>query len=59
MQQLFKAANRNIVQVIRYASLDKERFAKEIKLHIEDRQTVDFTEQKKCMAVCEKRIGEL
>lgn len=28
------------------------------KLHIEERQTVDFTEQKKRMAVCEKRIGE-
>ena len=48
-----------IKEVIRYANLDKERFAEEIKLHIEDRQTVDFTEQKKRMAVCEKRIAEL
>lgn len=50
---------KTIKEVIRYASLDKERFAGEIQLHIEDRQTVDFTEQKKRMAVCEKRIGEL
>ena len=40
-----------------YANLDKECFAEEIKLHIEDRQTVDFTEQKRRMAICEKRIG--
>ena len=36
-----------------------QRFAEEIQSHIEDRQTVDFTEQKKRMTVCEKRIGEL
>ena len=33
--------------------------AEEIQSHIEDGQTVDFTGQKKRMAVCEKRIGEL
>jgi hypothetical protein len=48
-----------IKEIIQYANLDKERFAQEIQSHIEDRQTVDFTEQKKRMAVCEKRIGEL
>ena len=48
-----------IKAVIEYASFDKERFAEEIQSHIEDRQTVDFTEQKKRMSVCEKRIGEL
>ena len=48
-----------IKAVIEYASLDKEHFAEEIKSHIEDRQTIDFTEQKRRMAVCEKRIGEL
>lgn len=37
----------------------KKNFTEEIQSHIEDRQTVDFTEQKKRMAVCEKRIGEL
>ena len=50
---------KTIKAVIQYANLDKERFAGEIQSHIEDRQTVDFTEQKKRMAVCEKRIGEL
>ena len=48
-----------IKEVIQYASLDKGRFAEEIQSHIEDRQTVDFTEQRKRMTVCEKRIGEL
>ena len=48
-----------IKEIIQYANLDKERFAQEIQSHIEDRQTVDFTEQKKRMAVCEKRTGEL
>ena len=50
---------KTIKEVIQYASLDKGRFAEEIQSHIEDRQTVDFTEQRKRMAVCEKRIGEL
>ena len=50
---------KTIKEIIQYANLDKERFAEEIQSHIEDRQTVDFTEQKKCMAVCERRIGEL
>ena len=49
---------KTIKEVIQYANLDKECFAGEIQSHIEDRQTVDFTEQKKRMAVCEKRIGE-
>ncbi len=49
---------KTIKEVIQYANLDKECFAGEIQAHIEDRQTVDFTEQKKRMAVCEKRIGE-
>ncbi|MCM1113538.1 MAG: DUF4368 domain-containing protein [Muribaculum sp.] len=50
---------KTIQKVIKYANLDKERFAGEIQAHIEDRQTVDLTEQRKRMAVCEKRIGEL
>ena len=50
---------KTIKEVIKYANLDKERFVEEIQSHIEDRQTVDFTEQKKRMAVCERRIGEL
>ena len=50
---------KTIKEVIQYANLDKERFAKKIQSHIEDRQTVDFTEQRKRMTVCEKRIGEL
>ena len=50
---------KTIKEVIQYVSLDKGRFAEEIQSHIEDRQTVDFTEQKKRMTVCEKRIGEL
>ena len=56
---VMEIAAKTIKEVIQYASLDKERFAEEIQSHIEDRQTVDFTEQKKRMAVCEKRIGEL
>lgn len=48
---------KTIKEAILYANLDKECFAEEIKLHIEDRQTVDFTEQKRRMAICEKRIG--
>lgn len=50
---------KTIKEVIQYVSLDKWCFAEEIQPHIEERQTVDFTEQKKRMAVCEKRIGQL
>ena len=50
---------KTIREVVKCANFDKERFAEEIQSHIEDRQTVDFTEQKKRMTVCEKRIGEL
>ncbi|MDE7416278.1 MAG: recombinase zinc beta ribbon domain-containing protein, partial [Lachnospiraceae bacterium] len=50
---------KTIKEVVQYANLDKGRFAEEIQSHIEDRQTVDFTEQKKRMSICEKRIGEL
>ena len=42
---------KTIKGVIQYAGLDKERFAEEIQSHIEDRQTVDFTEQRKRIAV--------
>ncbi len=49
---------KTIQEVVKYANLDKKRFAEEIQSHIEDRQTVDFSEQRKRMAVCEKRIGE-
>ena len=56
---VMEIAATTIKEIIQYANLDKERFAQEIQSHIEDRQTVDFTEQKKRMAVCEKRIGEL
>ena len=53
------AALHQVPKVIQYANFDKQNFAEEIQSHIEERQTVDFMEQKKCMAVCEKRIGEL
>lgn len=52
-------AAKTIKEVIQYANLDKGRFAEEIQSHIEDRQTVDFSEQRKRMNVCEKRIGKL
>lgn len=45
--------------VIKYANLDEEHFAEEIREQIEERQTVDLLEQKKRMAICEKRIEEL
>ena len=48
-----------IREVIRHASVDREAFAKEIQAELEQKQTVDFTAQKKRTAVCEKRIGEL
>ena len=50
---------KTIKEVIQYANLDKGRFAEEIQSHIEDKQAVDFTEQRKRMTVCEKRTGEL
>ncbi len=56
---VMEIVSKTIKEVIQYACLDKERFAEEIQSHIEDRQTVDFTEQKKRMTVCEKRIEEL
>ena len=56
---VMEIAAKTIREVVKYANLDKKRFAEEIQSHIEDRQTVDFTEQKKRMVVCEKRIGEL
>lgn len=56
---VMEIATKTIREVVKYANFDKERFAEEIQSHIEDRQTVDFTEQKKRMVVCEKRIGEL
>lgn len=48
-----------IREVIRHASVDREAFAKEIQAELEQKQTVDFTAQKKRMSACEKRIGEL
>ena len=36
---------KTIREVVKCANFDKERFAEEIQSHIEDRQTVDFTEQ--------------
>lgn len=48
-----------IKEVIRYADVDREAFAKEIRAELKQRQTADFSAQKKRMAVCEKRIGEL
>lgn len=48
-----------IKAVIEYASMDREAFAKEIQSELEQKQTIDFTAQKKRAAVCEKRIGEL
>ena len=56
---VMEIAEKTIKEVIQYASFDKGRFAEEIQTHIEDRQTLDFTEQKKRMNVCKKRIGEL
>ena len=56
---VMEIAAKTIREVVKYANFDKKRIAEEIQSHIEDRQTVDFTEQKKRMAVCEKRIGEL
>ncbi|MEY8336300.1 recombinase family protein, partial [Lachnospiraceae bacterium 47-T17] len=56
---VMEIAAKTIREVVKYANFDKKRFAEEIQSHIEDRQTVDLTEQKKRMAVCEKRIGEL
>ena len=56
---VMEIAAKTIREVVKYANLDKERFVEEMQSHIEDRQTVDFTEQKKRMTVCEKRIGEL
>ena len=58
-EHVMEIVAKTIKEVIQYASLDKERFAKEIQSHIEDRQTVDFSEQRKRIAVFEKRIGEL
>ncbi len=48
-----------IKEVIRYADVDREAFAKEIRTDMEQRQTADFSAQKKRMAAGEKRIGEL
>lgn len=48
-----------IREVIHHACVDREAFAKEIQTELEQKQTVDFSEQKKRMSVCEKRIGEL
>ena len=56
---VMEIALKTIREVVKYANFDKKRFAEEIQSHIEDRQTVDFTEQRKRMTVCEKRIGEL
>ena len=58
-EHVMEIVAKTIKEVIQYASLDKERFAKKIQSHIEDRQTVDFSEQRKRIAVFEKRIGEL
>ena len=58
-EHVMEIVAKTIKEVIRYAGLDRERFAEEIQSHVEDRQTVDFTGQRKRMAVCEKRIGEL
>ncbi len=48
-----------IKEVIRYADVDREAFAKEIRADMKQRQTADFSAQKKRMAACEKRTGEL
>lgn len=42
---VMEIATKTIREVVKYANFDKERFAEEIQSHIEDRQTVDFTEQ--------------
>ena len=56
---VMELVEKTIKEVIKYANFDKEQFAKEIQLQMKDRQVVDFSEQKKRMAVCEKRIEEL
>ena len=56
---VMELVEKTIQEVIRYANFDKEQFAKEIQSHMKDRQVVDFSEQKKRMTVCEKRIEEL
>lgn len=58
-EHVMEITAKTIREVVKYANLDKERFAEEIQSHIEDRQTVDFSEQRKRMTVCEKRIREL
>jgi hypothetical protein len=56
---VMEVVSKTISEVVKYAKLDKARFAEEIQSHIDERQTADFSEQKKRMAVCEKRINEL
>lgn len=58
-ENVMELVSEMIREVIRHASVDRESFAKEIQRELEQRQTVDFSEQKKRQAVCEKRIGEL
>ncbi len=58
-EHVMEIVAKTIKEVIQHASLDNERFAEEIQSHIEDRQTVDSSGQRKRITVCEKRIGEL
>ena len=51
-EHVMEIVAKTIKEVIQYASLDKERFAKEIQSHIEDRQTVDFSEQTFPAGIC-------
>lgn len=48
-----------IREVIRYANVDRESFAREIQTELEQRQNIDFSIQKKRLAVCEKRVSDL
>lgn len=56
---VMELVSKMIKEVIRYADVDREAFAKEIRADMEQKQTADFSVQKKRMTACEKRIGEL
>lgn len=56
---IMKLVSDMIKEVISYANVDREAFAKEIQTEIERRQSVDFSIKKKRLIACEKRISEL
>ncbi len=56
---VMKLVSDMIREVIRYASVDREAFAKEIQTEIERRRSANLTIKMKRLGVCEKRINEL